>query len=531
MSDQNRKADRRLQAGNRGRATAIEPAPRAARSNGLMWFRRQPRPLHGHFIWPHVIAVLLFAIGAALALSFLHGSWGWSVTALGAAVCTGFWVGSGFSAVASRPWRWIGRACWLVVIGCHVLWLYVAIAFGILLAWTVPGRMVLLIAVVAVAAAGTAARPRGRVHIPLVLPLGLWIAAVLSGWLREENLLRCDDYLAPNPSVQLVVPSDPRLASCRPGEIRPSGRFPRTIWEAPDGQRVVFTTQGTPLPGGIDGSVCEARLATGAPPHCVGVPASKSQGIIDLPDQGRLLVFQWGIKTPSGSLGAVVLELRRNQELAILAEHWIDEMIGEGFYEPQNSTLYMFSDEMNGIHRAVLPTFERQPPIPIEWFTPGELHYDPGTGEGVACGNHIGAAIRGAPFVLRNFVDGRSSLIEKLSLTWGCDWDEAARTVYTTVPNLGLLDKIDYDTGRVEQRWFVGLGMRSVAYDRLRRRVYFTDFLRGNVFAFDEPSERIVARWFVGRFSRWVRLTRDGRALLVTSNLGIVRIPLDSRGP
>jgi DNA-binding beta-propeller fold protein YncE len=114
-----------------------------------------------------------------------------------------------------------------------------------------------------------------------------------------------------------------------------------------------------------------------------------------------------------------------------------------------------------------------------------------------------------------------------VSITWGCDWDPATRKVYTTIPNLGLLDRIDYDTGQVEKRWIIGPGMRSVAYDQVRHRVYFTDFLRGYVLAFDEQSERIVDRWFVGRFSRWVRLTRDGHALLATGNLGIVLILLD----
>jgi len=241
------------------------------------------------------------------------------------------------------------------------------------------------------------------------------------------------------------------------------------------------------------------------------------------------LVIQWGLTTPSGSVGAAVFEIPRDAGLTILAEHWFDEMIGDGFYEPRNSTLYMFSDQMDGIHRAVLPNFEAAPTIPSD-LLPGELHYDPSTGEGVACGNHTGVAIRGAPFAMRNFVDGNVSPLERLSLSWGCDWDQASRKVYSTIPNLGLLDKIDYDTGKVEKRWFIGPGMRSVAYDRARRRVYFTDFLRGDVVAFDEASERIVARWFVGRFSRWVRLTRDGSALLATGNLGIVRIPLDSPG-
>jgi hypothetical protein len=71
------------------------------------------------------------------------------------------------------------------------------------------------------------------------------------------------------------------------------------------------------------------------------------------------------------------------------------------------------------------------------------------------------------------------------------------------VPNLGCSTASTYETGRVERRWFVGLGRRSVAYDRARRRVYFTDFLRGEILAFDERSEQITDRWFVGHFSRW----------------------------
>jgi hypothetical protein len=166
------------------------------------------------------------------------------------------------------------------------------------------------------------------------------------------------------------------------------------------------------------------------------------------------------------------------------------------------------------------------PTIPAE-FAPGELHYDPVAGEGVACGGRIGAALRGDPPTLRYLANGDASPLEQVAVTWGCNWDQQARKVYTTIPNLGLLERIDLDTGLVEKRWFVGPGMRSVAYDRERRRVYFTDFLRGFVHALDERSGSIVDSWFVGRFSRWVRLTRDGRALLATSNLGVVRIALD----
>jgi hypothetical protein len=424
--------------------------------------------------------------------------------------------------------RWVGRACGVVLVICHVLWAYLAVAFGTLLGWTVPGWLVILSALAGLGAAATLLRARHRLHVPVALPLGMWIAAVLSGWLREENLVRCDDFLSLRPPVRLVVPN-PQLASCLQAEVRPSGRFPRTIWEAPDGKRVVFTTQGAVVPGGIDGAICEARLDGGVAPRCIGPPLNKSQGLIELPEEGRLLAMQWSIQTPEGKRGSVIYELPRDEGIAILGEHWFEEPIGDGFYEPRNSTLYLFSDRRDKIYRARLPSFKPAPALAVA-FAPGELHYDPGAGEGVACGSPTGVALRGEPFRLRYFADGSSSLLDKLSLTWGCDWDQKTRKVFTTIPNLGFLYRIDYDTGRVEKRWWVGLGMRSVAYDRPRKRVYFTNFLRGEVLAFDERSERIVGRWFVGRFSRWVRLTRDGHALLATGNLGIVRIPLDGEG-
>jgi hypothetical protein len=407
----------------------------------------------------------------------------------------------------------------------YVLWAYLAGTFGLLLGWTVPPWLWALVALTALAAVATAFRRRGRWYVPPALPLGIWITAVLSGWLREEALVRCDDFLALQPPVQLVV-KNPQLDSCQQGEVRASGRFPRTIWEAPDGERIIFTTQGKREQSAINGSICEASLGNGAVLRCIGPADGKSQGLIDLPEQNRLLVMQWGIETPSGMPGAAIYELPRDESIEILAEHWFDEMIGDGFYEPRNATLYMFSDRMNGIHRARLPTFERLPTIPSE-ITPGELTYDRASGEGVACGHGIGTAISGAPYAERYLAEGSSSPIDKLSMTWGCDWNPVTRKVYSTIPNLGLLDRIDYDTGRVEKRWFVGFGMRSVAYDRARRRVYFTDFLRGDVYALDESSGRVIARWFVGRFSRWVQLTHDGRALLATGNLGVVRIPLE----
>jgi DNA-binding beta-propeller fold protein YncE len=95
------------------------------------------------------------------------------------------------------------------------------------------------------------------------------------------------------------------------------------------------------------------------------------------------------------------------------------------------------------------------------------------------------------------------------------------------VANLGLLATIDYDTGRVERTQFVGFGLRSVAFDKLRRRIYVADFLGGNVLSIDVDSGAEVGRWFVGHYIRELQVSRDHSRLLTTSNLGIVRINLD----
>ena len=54
---------------------------------------------------------------------------------LAGTVCTVVWLNCGLSGAASRSLRWIGRACWVILIACHVLWAYLALVFGILLAY------------------------------------------------------------------------------------------------------------------------------------------------------------------------------------------------------------------------------------------------------------------------------------------------------------------------------------------------------------------------------------------------------------
>jgi hypothetical protein len=486
----------------------------------------------GTFRWPHGVSIVAFGLGAGLATSFTLSEWEFTLVGFAkllslSALCTALWIGTGLTTMTSPAARWTGRLCWIGLAGFYALWGYLALSFGVLLAWTVPAWAFAAVALLGAMSMSTVAHRPGGLHVPVALPLGVWIAIVLGGWLREEPLLRCDDRLGLRPPVVLLIPN-PQLAGCSAGATTRSGRFPRTTWETPDGGRLIFTTQGSPAGSGIDGAVCAASLDGSGGLQCVGEPQNKSQGLIDLPEYDRLLVMQWGIETPTGSRGAVIMALPRQGPLRVLSRHWFDDLMADGFYEPRNHTLYMISDRLNGIHRARVPGLERLPTLDVDLPTVGELRYDRELGEGVACGAGIGAAVHGDPWSARKFRDAATSPIDKLSISWGCDWDPVSRKVYSTVPNLGLLDRIDYDSGRVEKRWFVGFGMRSVAYDRARRRVYFTDFLRGEVLAFDETTERIVDRWFVGRFSRWVTLTRDGRALLATGNLGIVRIPLDA---
>ncbi|MEO8601510.1 MAG: hypothetical protein ABI629_02930 [bacterium] len=85
---------------------------------------------------------------------------------------------------------------------------------------------------------------------------------------------------------------------------------------------------------------------------------------------------------------------------------------------------------------------------------------------------------------------------------------------------------MDYDSGAILRRAFVGFGLRSVAYDAPRHRIYAGFFLGGDVIAIDVDSGAVVDRWFAGRMVRQVSMSRDRNSLLASSNLGIVRIPL-----
>src|SRR5262249_54255064 len=152
-------------------------------------------------------------------------AWVVGAAALLATVLSAFAASAPFS--ASRPIALAGRAAIVLATAMHLFWLYLAIAFGSLLGWSTPWWARGLVALAALAAVFTARPSWRRVRIPLALPLGIWIAACLAGWRREEAFLRCDDLLraAQQPGVSVVMATTREQTSCRAGQVLPIGRY------------------------------------------------------------------------------------------------------------------------------------------------------------------------------------------------------------------------------------------------------------------------------------------------------------------
>jgi hypothetical protein len=116
----------------------------------------------------------------------------------------------------------------------------------------------------------------------LRLPLGIWTAAALACWLRDDGRIRCDDYLVKqDSSIRIAISANTALERCAPGDVLIIGRYPRG-WQSPSGNDVVFTTQpgvlrfstGRPVLEELPGSVCLASLMRDVP----SAPTGKAQG-------------------------------------------------------------------------------------------------------------------------------------------------------------------------------------------------------------------------------------------------------------
>lgn len=484
-----------------------------------------------------IATVVAFALGAALACVWIISVYRPATLALVVTVLTGLavLVVSGRSTVAR-----VLAMVPLVVI--HLFWIYIVVSLGTLLAWTTPAAVRGLAALLAIVAVGGALAPRARFRLPTAVPLGVWIVACLMGWHREDGVIRCDDYLAVRSSpVAVLVPTTEELERCRPGESLRIGHYPRRLWEAPEGGRLVLTTQagiGAFAPPGravtdrLPGTVCDVPI--GGVPSCFG--EGKAQAVVESPHRDRLFVAAWQQHFADGSRGVLYI-LPRTGPLRPLAEVHLPESVAELFYDPASDTVGLFSDEALVMRPVRVSDGAVLDPLPAP-FVPDEIRYDESRDEGVFCvaggplfrvdgRPFLSVAFRGHPFSLRPLGSARQNPTAWLSLAWGCDWDPVARRVYVADASLGFLAILDYDSGRILRRIPIDFGVRYVTLDGERRLIYLANFLRGDIVALNLDTGAEVARWFAGRFVRQVLLTRNRRALLVTSNLGVVQISLD----
>lgn len=484
-----------------------------------------------------IAIIATFLVGAALGLAWMMSVAPPWVLALSLLIL------GGLAAVATRArLRWVRVLALAPLVIVHLFWIYVVLSLGTLLAWAPPPAVRWLVVLLAVAATAGALVPRARFRLPTALPLGLWIAACLISWVREDGVIRCDDYFALRASgVSVLVPTTEELEHCRPGELLRTGHYPRRVWEAPEGGRLVMTTQlglGRFSPPGrvvhdrFPGTVCDVPV--GGTPSCFG--GGKAQALVESPRRDRLFVAGWQQRFEDGNNGVLYI-LPRTAPLRPLAEVHVPENVGELYYDFTTDTVGLLSDEGRDLRPVRVSDFAVLDSIPAP-IVPGATHYDESRGEGVFCfaagplrrlegQAFLSVAFRGNEFSARPLGGSHTNPTAWISMVWGCDWDQATRLVYAADASLGVLVTLDYDSGEILDRRRIEFGVRYVTLDKKRNVVYLANFLGGDVVALDLSTGAEGGRWFVGRFVRHAVLTRDQHALLVTSNMGVVRIPLD----
>ncbi|UJR84384.1 YncE family protein [Sandaracinus amylolyticus] len=514
-----------------------EPAPRGLRA---LLCPPLPRSLPAR-----VSTLALFFVGAALALVFVRSMYGTTELVVVAAVVTALRVVADLQHRARPALRVAGLLAGAALAPLVALLAYAALAWGTLLAWTVPWWAKLLVSALAGAAVVTG-RPSWRhARVPFLLPLGAWITLCLAGWRIQELYARCDDYLeaVAHPAVDVVLPTTPALRDCRPGETIEIGRYPRVVWELPDRERLVVTTQpALPLDGEghpdgpLSGAICEWRIGSPAA-RCFG--EGKAQGIVEDAARDRLLVASWGRwPRPGGGQPhrGKLYELPLSGPFEPRAIAMQDGSVGELIYDPEDEHAYGITDEGGELVPIHVDTLRAEPEVRAPIFGAGAVRYDAARHEGLLCtsGGPVSRidgrlfmlpAVRGAPLRLRAL--GADTPLAWITMTWGCDWDPAGRRAYMNVPNLGLTAVLDYDSGALLQTAFTGFGMRAITFDPARRRLYLANFLGGFVAAIDASSLQELERWPVGRYPRMVALSRDGRSLFVGTNIGVVTIALE----
>jgi hypothetical protein len=466
---------------------------------------------------PRAIHLALYFVGAALCLSFMLSNprqphvW---------VILAGL---TGLRAVSGLRLR-LGWAARVILWLFNLLFIYEAIAFGLVLYWTTPLWVRVLTPILLVLFVTR--------RVPLSFALGPFILLCLLGWRHQENTLRCEDLrkLRAQPNVSILIPTSD--GSCSGDEQFIIGRYPRRVWQSPqdEGDRYLVTTSnvqfahsGISRPSQFTGSICEVSATT----RCFG--EGTAQSIRESANRLYVAAYQQRSKGRG-----VLYVLDERDPMKILAEHHFADDTGEMYLDEKADVIGLPNDQLHDLQRVRASDLSAIDSIPVH-FDPGDTHYQ--NGEGIFCfasgplfpdGGHGYASIafRGAPFEHHLLAPTSSYPSSWASFTWGCDWDPASRRAFVASASLGFLGVIDYDSGRYLTRHFVGLGIRAVTWDPVRKCVYLGDFLRGDVLAIDPDSGRELGRWFAGRYVRQIVISRDKKSLLVTSNAGVVRIDL-----
>jgi hypothetical protein len=455
-----------------------------------------------------------------------------------AAVLTAFWW-LGFERPNRRETPWLTSSGLVVSSAYYVLAFYQAVVWGVLLGWSTPIWLRLTVVLLTIAAV-VPRWSRRPTWVPLILPLGLWIAACLLGWWREDGAIRCNDYrrVVGQPGVSIFLSSTEELARCQPDQVLRVERYPRRVWFPPHQDRLIVTSQpgiarllpeGTWVESRLTGTVCEVALNARRDVNCI-VGQGKAQLIMQDPDARRFYVAGWS--QPDEGQRGILWEFPLDGPLKPLRELHVPLNTGEGFIDPERDRIVLEVDEGDQglVYEIRASSMELLGTAKVD-FQAATTRYDPSRHEGLACGAaHMPCAIPAFhDWPLKTHPVGPLSLLRpwSLGLVWGCDWDEERRLVYAAFANLGTIEVLDYDSGQPVTRFFVGFGIRDVTLDKNGKRAYLADFLRGDVLEMDTETGAVRNRWFVGRFVRFAVPGPDGKSVFATSSVGIVRIALN----
>lgn len=477
-------------------------------------------------------SVFLFFLGALLCLSCVITTFGSSSVVIGAAAWTALHLAT--RRASSRAVRWTAASLSAVL---HLGALYVTFLFTLVLGWSIPAWGFALIAVSFGVAAASGIRAWDGQRVPMLFALGVLSTVTLSGWWREGGRVWCDDLhrLQAQAGVEIVVPSLAELRVCSPGTWLPLGRYPRQIWEASDGATIVFTTQMEPYAGdnkdGFAGAVCSAHLSPNGALRCTG--AGKGGGVLEVVRHNQLIATSSSVT--DGEFGSAIYVLPLHD---LFAEPEVVPLrrSGGAIYEPSLDVVYVIGHDGQIITPLRGADLDAAPAVHVEPILTDYGRYNEKTHEGILCGaagpigalhnggrSYLATRFRGVPLGLHVVGD---ALLGWLAFSFGCDWDPATRKIYVAIANLGAIAELDYDSGQIVRLDSTSFGLRFLRHDSAGQRIYAGDFLRGYVVELDAASKRELRRWFVGHFARDIRITRDLRALLVATNLGIVRILL-----